>query len=290
LEFVPVPLLATNVLDPIVAALHVVLTWLAQHVGNYGWSLVLLAALVKLVFWPLNTMQFKSMLKMQSLQPKVKALQQRYKSDKEKLNEETMKLYKESGTNPLAGCLPLLLQMPILFSLYWTVISDQKLFASQKWLWIGSPMSFESPPLVGLKHILATSLADSDLILLLVYIASMYFSIRFTSPAMDEQQAQQQKLMALISPAMIGYLSFQYHWASALILYWLSFNVFSIAQQLFLINRYHRNPAPIGPHPEMAADGAMAKAVNASTPATPDADTGNGTSGSRRKRRRRSKR
>jgi len=283
LEFVLVPLLAVNPLEPIVLALHAVLTWLAQHLGNYGWSLVALAAIVKIVFWPLNTMQFKSMLKMQSLQPKVKALQQRYKSDKEKLNTETMKLYKESGTNPLAGCLPLLLQMPILFSLYWAVISDKELFAKSFWLWIGTPVSINSP-----YHILASNLAQPDYVLLAVYIVSMYVSIRFTSPAMDEQQAQQQRLMALISPVMIGYLGFQYKWPSALILYWLSFNVFSIAQQLFLINRYHRNPAPIGPHPELGpADDEATKPATAL--ATQDA-AANGSSGSRRRRRRRSKR
>ncbi len=284
MEFVLVPFLALNPLEPIVLFLHAVLTWLAQHLGNYGWSLVALAAIVKIVFWPLNTMQFKSMLKMQSLQPRVKALQQRYKSDKEKLNAETMKLYKESGTNPLAGCLPLLLQMPILFSLYWAVISDKQLFAKSYWLWIGTPVSLHSP-----FRILAANLAQPDYVLLVIYIVSMYVSIRFTSPAMDEQQAQQQRLMALISPVMIGYLGFQYKWPSALILYWLSFNVFSIAQQLFLINRYHRNPAPIGPHPELEpADGQTAKPATAAV-ATPEIAP-NGSSASRRRRRRRSKR
>jgi len=289
LEFVLVPLLAASVLDPIVEALHQLLTWLAQHLGNYGWALVALAAIIKACLWPLNTMQFKSMLKMQSLQPRVKAIQQRYKGDREKLNEETMKLYKESGTNPLAGCAPLLLQMPILFSLYWVVISDKPLFAQSTWLWIGSPVSLNSP-----WHVLAANLAQPDYILLAVYIISMYVSVRFTSPAMDEQQAQQQKLMALISPVMIGYVSFQYHWPSALILYWLSFNLFQIAQQLYLINRFHRNPAPIGPHPERvletgAANGESSRpAALGSGAADPGAT--NGSSGSRRKRRRRSKR
>jgi len=289
LEFVPVSLLAASVLDPIVGALHELLTWLAQHLGNYGWSLIALAAIVKIVFWPLNSMQFKSMLKMQALQPKVKALQARYKNDREKLNEETMKLYKESGTNPLAGCAPLLLQMPILFSLYWAVIADKALFSKQTWLWIGTAFSMNSP-----LHVLAANLAQPDYVLLAVYIVSMYVSIRFTSPAMDEQQAKQQRMMALISPVMIGYLGFQYKWPSALILYWLSFNVFSIAQQLFLINRYHRNPAPIGPHPELAAEALAVSDGQAKNPALPEnagvAVGANGASGSRRRRRRRSKR
>ena len=159
---------------------------------------------MKLAFWPLNTMQFKAMLNTQKIAPKLKALQQRYKNDREKLNAETMALYKETGANPLAGCAPILLQMPILISLYWAVISDKALFASQTWLWIGSSAAASAP-----YHVLAANLAMPDYALLVAYIVSMYFSVRFTSPAVDPQQAQQQKIMAFISPAMVGYLGLQ---------------------------------------------------------------------------------
>ncbi|MFZ1125221.1 MAG: YidC/Oxa1 family membrane protein insertase [Candidatus Baltobacteraceae bacterium] len=255
MEFPSVQLLAVfNPLAPIVVALHGLLSAINGLVRNFGWSLVILAFLVKLVFWPLNTMQFKGMLKMQELSPKLKALQARFKNDKEKLNAETMALYKESGTNPLAGCLPMLLQMPILISLYWAVISDKSLFASSTWLWIGSGLS-ESAPF----HILAANLAMPDYVLLGLYVVSMYFSVRFTSPpSPDPAQAQQQKIMAFISPAMIGYLGYRYHWPSALILYWLSYNFFTMAQQFYLIEKYHRNPSAVGPHPEAAVEAAGA--------------------------------
>jgi len=253
LELHPVTLLAVNLLDPIVVALHAFLAAIYGVVRNYGWSLIILAGLVKLAFWPLNTMQFKGMLKMQELAPRLKALQQRHKNDKERLNAETMALYKESGANPLAGCLPLLLQMPILISLYWAVISDKGLFASSTWLWIGSALSERLP------QVLAQNLSMPDYVLLAFYVISMYFSVRFTSPpSPDPAQAQQQKIMAFISPAMIGYLGFRYRWPSALILYWLSFNLFTMAQQFFLIKKYHRNPADIGPHPEASGDGQAA--------------------------------
>jgi len=262
-EFPIASLLAFNPIQPVVDLLHAVLTAIYGVVHNYGWSLILLAGLVKLVFWPLNTMQFKAMLKTQQIAPKLKALQAKYKNDKEKLNTETMALYKETGANPLAGCAPILLQMPILISLYWAVISDKGLFASQTWLWIGNGIAaatpiFQAASAPGEKdahpafHILATSLAVPDLFLLACYVVSMYFSVRFTSPATDPAQAQQQKIMAFISPAMVGYLGFRYAWPSALIIYWLSFNVFTMAQQLYLINKYHRNPAAAGPHPEIA--------------------------------------
>lgn len=228
-----------NLLAPIVTLLHAVLTAIYHAVHNYGWSLILLALGVKTIFWPLNSMQYKSMLRTQELQPKLKALQAKYKNDREKLSAATMEMYKETGVNPLASCLPLLLQMPILFSLYTAINGDKALFASQKWLWIGSSVSERAP-----NHILATSLAVPDYALLVLYIVSMYFSVKFTSPpAMDEATAQQQKIMAFVSPAMIGYMGFRFAWPSALIIYWLSYNVFTMSQQLYLMRRFPRSAA-----------------------------------------------
>jgi YidC/Oxa1 family membrane protein insertase len=285
LEFPIATWLAFNPIQPIVDLLHTVLSTIYGVVHNYGWSLILLAFIVKLAFWPLNTMQFKAMLKTQQIAPKLKALQQRYKNDKEKLNTETMALYKETGANPLAGCAPILLQMPILISLYWAVISDKAMFASQSWLWIGA-LGARTP-----FHILAANLASPDYVLLACYVVSMYFSVRFTSPAVDPQQAQQQKIMAFVSPAMVGFLGVKYAWPSALIIYWLSFNVFTMAQQFYLIRKYHTNPAAIGPHPEAApalgpgsAAGAPKNGVPATTASVPAANGGGGSRAARRRR------
>jgi YidC/Oxa1 family membrane protein insertase len=284
LEFPVATLFAFNPLSPIVGMLHGVLEAIFGVVHNYGWSLIILAGLVKLVFWPLNSLQFKSQLKMQEVAPKVKALQAKYKGSPEKLNAETMALYKETGANPFMGCLPLLLQMPILISLYWAVISDKSLFASQTWLWIGSAFSRSLP-----SHVLATSLAAPDYVLLAAYVVSMYFSVRFTTPASDPQMAQQQKIMAFVSPAMVGFLGFKYAWPSALIIYWLSFNVFSMAQQLYLINKYHRNPSDVGPHPE-AALATTAKAAPAAVAGNGVAAKAAAPAGARPARKRRSSR
>jgi len=289
LEFPIATWLAFNPIQPIVDLLHAVLTAIYGVVHNYGWSLILLASIVKLAFWPLNTMQFKAMLKTQQIAPRLKALQAKFKNDKEKLNQETMALYKETGANPLAGCAPILLQMPILISLYWAVISDKAMFASQSWLWIGSDVAKASP-----FHMLAASLAVPDYVLLACYVVSMYFSVRFTSPAVDPQQAQQQKIMAFVSPAMVGFLGVKYAWPSALIIYWLSFNVFTMAQQFYLIRKYHNNPAAIGPHPEATpalSSAGTAVAPKNGLPAAPAAaPAGNGGGGSRAARRRRSSR
>ncbi len=87
-------------------------------VGNYGLSIIVLTIVIKVVLLPLGVKQIKSMQAMQSIQPKVKELQKKYKGNKAKVQEETMKLYKEAGVNPLGGCLPLLLQFPILIAMY----------------------------------------------------------------------------------------------------------------------------------------------------------------------------
>ncbi len=282
------PLLATSWLDPFRDFLQVVLVAIHSVVPNYGWSLIILALLVKLVFWPLNTMQFKSMLKTQQLQPKMAALKKRFAGDKERLNQETMALYKESGVNPAAGCLPMLVQMPILISMYWLGINDKQLFSNQGWLWIGSPLAAMVP-----NKIIAASLAVPDYILLAFYIVSMYFSVRLTTPAIDPAQAQQQKIMAFLSPVMFGYFALKYYFPSALVLYWLFFNVFTMAQQFYLINRYHTNPSPIGPHPEAAAASAapaQSGALASNNGSRAAAQDGSSKSGSRAARRRRSSR
>jgi YidC/Oxa1 family membrane protein insertase len=292
----------TNPLQPIVNALSDVLSILNGITHNFGWSLVIFALLVKLVLWPLSQMQFKSMAEMQRIAPQVKKLQAQYKGDAQKMNTEVMALYKEHGVNPMAGCLPLLIQMPILFSLYWAINTQREEFATQGWLWIGSvnawlanaapafyhwlagllpafnevvkacPSALEwgqacvqNPPAkdglitftLSSHYVFAPDLAKSDLLLLGLYVLSMYFSVRYgTAPASDPAQAQQQKIMAFISPVMIAW--FGHSWPSALILYWFFFNAFSMAQSFYLLRKYgaYSQPAPAAAVPVDAKNAA----------------------------------
>ena len=131
-------MLATSWLDPIVSALFAVVQAIDKPIGNLGWSLVILAALIRLFFWPLNTAQFKAFLNMQKIAPMIKRVQERYKDDKQKQQQETMALYKEQGVNPFAGCWPMLVQYPVIISVYYVVLNHKALFANQCWLWIGS--------------------------------------------------------------------------------------------------------------------------------------------------------
>ena len=95
-----------------------VLAWLFELVGNYGLAIIILTVVIRVILLPLGVKQIKSMQAMQAIQPKVKEIQKKYRNNKQKAQEETMKLYRESGVNPLGGCLPLLLQFPILISMY----------------------------------------------------------------------------------------------------------------------------------------------------------------------------
>jgi len=227
-----------DLLKPIVDVMTVILQQINGVTHSYAASLLIFALLITLVLWPLRRQQYKSMAEMQALAPHLKRLQQRYKSDPQKLQQEQMALYKEHGVNPMAGCLPLLIQMPILFSLYRAILSNEHAFGSAHFLWVGSPLSKDFP------KILATSLAAPDMVLLAMYVISMYFTVRFSSPVTDPQQAQQQKIMALISPLMIAFIG--RGWPSALILYWLAYNVFSTGQQIYLMRTLKHSIPPVG--------------------------------------------
>lgn len=230
-------LLAANFFDPFVHALAGILIAIHGVIPNYGWALIVLALVVRVVMWPLSDMQFRSMAEMQKVQPLVKQLQAKYKNDPQALNAAMMALYKEHKVNPLAGCFPMLIQMPILIGLYWAIqgqiTEPNSPFTREHWLWIGSPISER------FHDILGTSLAVPDVFLLVLYVISMYFTVRYGSPpSTDPQQAQTQKIMAFVSPAMIAFFGFKYRWASALYIYWLATNIFTVGQQYLMFRRY----------------------------------------------------
>jgi len=208
-------------------------------VHNLGLSLIILAALITLLFWGLNAAQFKSMLAMQKVAPKLKKIQERYKNDRTKQQEATMELYRSEGVNPLAGCWPTLVQLPVLFSVYYAVTSHRVLYENSSFLWINTWLSTHVPPMFGL-HIFGANLAQADVILILIYMVSQYLSMRYTTmPATDPAQAQQLKLMQVMSPLMIGFIGLRANWPAAMVLYWIAYNAFRMGQQLYLLRKYH---------------------------------------------------
>ena len=104
--------------DIIKVPIGYILGWIYEIIPNYGWALIVFTFVVKLLLLPLGLKQQKSMTKMQAMQPKIAALQEKYKNDQQKLSQETMKLYKEYNISPMGGCLPMLIQLPVLFALY----------------------------------------------------------------------------------------------------------------------------------------------------------------------------
>jgi YidC/Oxa1 family membrane protein insertase len=225
------------IFDPMTHFFAFIIDYINGVTHNYGWSMLVLALVVRVALIPLYVQQFKSAKEMQALAPYLKRLQNKYKDNKQKLQEETLALYREHGVNPLGGCLPLLVQLPILWAVYQAIRDHNDQFKAATWAWIGSPLSLKFP------HILATNLAQADQVLLLLYAVSLYFSVRLTpTPNIDPQQAQMMKINSLIMPVALFF--FLRGYPSAFILYWLGFNVISMTQQWIIMRAPSRIGAP----------------------------------------------
>jgi YidC/Oxa1 family membrane protein insertase len=203
---------------------------------SYWLAIIMITILVKLVMAPLTKAQFKSMKEMQKITPLIKEVQTKYKGDQKAIGEKTMELYKEHQINPFASCWPLLIQLPILFGLFYTIRAYEYQFAQGKFLWIGSSLShthqFAIPFMKGqVVWFTAKSLAEPDLLLVLLYLVSMFISTKLSS--VDPSQAQQQKMMAIMMPLMFGFIFAGY--PSAFLLYWLVFNIIQTAQQYLIL-------------------------------------------------------
>lgn len=197
---------------------------------SYFIALVIVTMLFKLAVTPLTRAQFKSMREMQKIQPLVKELQEKYKGDQKVLGEKMMALYKEHGVNPFSSCLPLLVQLPVLYMLYWMVRLYEFQFVQAKFLWIGSSLAHTFP------GIIAANLSQPDIPLLVIYTISMIVSQKMS--VVDPTQAQQQKMMAYTMPILFAFIFKDF--PAAFMLYWLIFNVISTTQQYFIM----RQPLP----------------------------------------------
>jgi len=178
--------------------------------ANYGIAIILITLAIKFVLYPLTVKQVKGMKAMQDLQPKMKELQEKYKGNSEKLNKEMALLYKESGVNPLSGCLPLIVQMPILMGIFFA-IRDYHYAQMPSFLWIAD-----------------LSGPDPIYILPILSAATTYIQQKQTS---TEGNAQTKMMMNLM-PLFIGYISLTF--PAGLVLYWVVSNLFQIGQQWWM--------------------------------------------------------
>ncbi len=224
-------------LDSISIFLGDILKFFYQITGNYAYSIILFTVAIKLSLLYFTNQQFKSMKDMQKIQPEMTKLREKYKDDPEKLNQKMMELWKTHKVNPLGGCLPLLIQMPIIYALYRTIDHFKAEFASAKFLWIGC-MPPEQVPKISIMGklipIFGNSLATPDLPLVIMYGLSMYLSQMITMSSTPSTGAGAQKSTAIFMSVFITFIMYKFQ--SALILYWLVFNLLSIVQQYIIMN------------------------------------------------------
>ncbi len=182
--------------------------------NNYGLSIILVTILIRFLVLPLMMTQIKSSKAMQQLQPEIKKIREKFKDNSQKVQEETMKLFQQHNVNPLSGCLPLIVQMPILIAFYHAIMRNANIaHSSFLWLQLGQP-----DPLYILPVLAAIT----------TYIQTKTMG----STSVSSQAAQQQKIMTYFMPAMILFFSLQF--ASALALYWVIGNIFTIVQTKFV--------------------------------------------------------
>ncbi len=206
------------------------MTFLYGYVHNYGVVIICLTILIKIVFYPLTHKSFKSMKMMQELQPEMTKIREKYKKDQQKQQQEMMKLYKERGVNPMGGCLPMVLQIPVFIALYQTLSQSIELRGAS-FLWIPDLSSHEV-----VSFLQGTFAGDFVRPLVLMMGASMFLQQSMTPTAADNKQAQMFKFLPLIFLAMF------WSFPAGLVLYWFMNNILTIGQQ-YLINKSSAKPS-----------------------------------------------
>ena len=197
----------------IAAPLFWLLKWIHTLVGNWGWAIIILTILIKAVFYPLNAKAGRSMAQMKVLAPKMEKLKQLYGDDRQKLNQAMMELYRTEKINPLGGCLPILVQIPVFIALYWVLLASIELRHAP---WLGWIQDLSAP--------------DPYFILPVIYAVSMFVQTKLNPQPADPVQAR----IMLIMP--IVFSVFFLFFPAGLVLYWVVQNLLSIAQQ-WHINR-----------------------------------------------------
>jgi len=188
--------------------LFTLMTWLHSILGNWGWTIVALTVLIKAVFYPLAAASYRSMARMKQVAPRLQALKEKYGDDKQKLNAAMMEMYRTEKINPLGGCLPMLVQIPVFISLYWVLLASVEMRGAPWILWV---------------HDL--SVRDPFFILPAIMMATMFLQIKLNPTPPDPIQAKVMMIMPLVFGGMM------FFFPAGLVLYWCVNNILSIAQQ-----------------------------------------------------------
>ena len=234
---------------------------LFRTIGNFGVAIIGLTFIVRGIMFPIAQRQFASMAAMRAIQPKMKAIQERYKDDRQRQQQEMMDLYKKEGVNPLAGCLPIFLQIPVFFALYKVLMLAIEMRHQPFALWIhdlSAPDPLHFLNLFGMLPFTPPSFLGIGVLALLLGI-TMYLQFKLNPAQMDPMQQQ----MFAIMPWVMMFVMAPF--AAGLLIYWITSNLLTIAQQKYL---YSKHPALAAQAEKDAADKARA--------AKPAAKTGKG--------------
>lgn len=203
-----------GILTIISKPLFIVMEWFHKLTGNWGWSIVLLTILIKLVFFHLSAKSYRSMAAMRKLTPKLATLKERFGDDKQKFNQAMMDLYRTEKINPLGGCLPILVQMPVFLAFYWVLVESVELRQADFMFWINDLTAI-----------------DPYFILPVLFGLTMWFQQKLNPMPQDPAQAMMMKVFPIVFTVFFAFFP------SGLVLYWLVNNMLSIAQQWYITRK-----------------------------------------------------
>src|SRR5437868_2146868 len=212
------------------------LSWLFTHIGNFGVAIICLTLIVRGIMFPIAQKQFQSMAAMRKVQPKLKAIQERFKDDKARQQQEVMALYKQEKINPAAGCLPILLQIPVFYALYKVLLVSVEMRHQPFIGWIRDLSAPDTASLLTLAHQFGWTWFPSFLglsVLAFLLGVTMWLQFKLNPQQMDPTQ---QQIFAFMPWVMMFIMA---PFAAGLLVYWVTSNILTIAQQWWLYKRYN---------------------------------------------------
>jgi YidC/Oxa1 family membrane protein insertase len=217
-----------SLFSPLSDFFFAILRFLHEGLGiSWAWAIVLLTVIIRVVLIPLTWRQIRSMRAMQALQPQLKALQEKYKSDRQVLNQKTMEFYRENKVNPFGSCLPLLLQLPVFLGLFYMLRNQ----GTATWPGTGAEWHVGAFASVWHSHpvgwLWIMDITKFDITLMFLYIASQFAASWQTA----RNSPGQQKMIAYFMPVIVGIFMYVYKWPAGLFIYWFTSNLWTIAQQ-----------------------------------------------------------
>jgi YidC/Oxa1 family membrane protein insertase len=272
--------------SPLISVFESVLVFIHEHLGgSWGLAIVGLTVVVRAIMVPLTVSQFRSMQRMQALAPQIKALQEKYKDDKQRQQQEMMKFYQENKVNPFASCLPLVLQLPVFISLFYMLRTDLKLdicgqalrehfhvtsnseiTAKQLQSITCNQVAPHSAKFLFIPDITAKATGAVLVVLLLLYIGSQVSSTLMMSATADKNQRRMMLALPLV------FVLFIFSFPAGLLVYWITTNFWTMGQQYFVRRGVGPPPAPVGKQP--AAKGAGGSISNGKANGAPGKPSG----------------